>query len=67
MLDGARRKYVGQINRYLYDGVDILVESRNTPLCDVPRMIYGNKPADGGALIIEDDEYDSFLAEEPAT
>ena len=29
-------------------------------------MIYGNKPADGGALIIEDTDYQKFVEEAPA-
>ena len=28
-------------------------------------MIYGNKPADGGNLIIEADDYDEFIRKEP--
>ena len=54
------------INPYLLDADDVIVESRNKPLCDVPPMIYGNKPADGGNLIIEPNEYDEFIAKEPA-
>ena len=54
------------INPYLLDADDIIVESRNKPLCDVPPMIYGNKPADGGNLIIEAKDYDEFIAKEPA-
>ena len=53
------------INAYLIDGEDILVQSRNKPLCKVPKMIYGNKPADGGNLIIEDNEYQNFIKSEP--
>ena len=53
------------INPYLIDGEDIVVESRNKPLCDVPKMIYGNKPADGGYLIIEDSEYNAFIKADP--
>ena len=53
------------INPYLMDAPDLLVESRNKPLCNVPKMIYGNKPADGGFLIIEDNEYASFVSKEP--
>lgn len=46
-----------------------VVESRNKPLCEamgVPPMVYGNKPVDGGNLIIEDEELADFLAKEPA-
>ena len=53
------------INPYLMDAPDLLVESRNKPLCNVRKMIYGNKPADGGFLIIEDNEYASFISQEP--
>ena len=28
-------------------------------------MIYGNKPADGGNLIIESADYEKFISEEP--
>ena len=54
------------INPYLLDAENVVVESRNKPLCDVPPMIYGNKPADGGNLIIEAKDYDEFIAKEPA-
>ena len=53
------------INAYLLDCDDILVESRNKPICDVPDMVYGNKPADGGNLIIEAEDYEAFIAQEP--
>jgi len=53
------------INAYLLDAPDLLVTSRNTPICDVPKMIYGNKPADGGNLIIENKDLAEFLKKEP--
>ena len=53
------------INGYLIDAPDVIVESRNKSLCDVPQMVYGNKPTDGGNLIFTPDEKDAFLADEP--
>ena len=53
------------INAYLADAPDIFIESRNKPLCDIPEMTTGNRPADGGHLIIEADDYDDFIAKEP--
>lgn len=53
------------INAYLCDAPNIIVNSRNKPLCNVSKMVYGNKPADGGNLIIEDDEYQDFISKEP--
>ena len=56
---------VNSINDYLLEGNNIIIGSRNTPVCDVPKMIYGNKPVDGGNLIIEDADLSSFLSKEP--
>lgn len=56
---------VDNINAYLLDAPNIIVESRNKPLCAVSKMVYGNKPADGGNLIIEADEYQDFVSHDP--
>ena len=53
------------INPYLLDAPNAFVDSRNKPICDVPLMTTGNRPADGGHLIIEADECDEFIAKEP--
>ena len=57
---------VKNINPYLIDAPDIFIESRQKPLCNVPYMTTGNRPADGGHLIIEADEYEDFIKKEPA-
>lgn len=54
-----------QINAYLLDAPDVFVESRKRPLCDVPEMVTGNRPADGGHLIIEAEDYEDFIRREP--
>ncbi len=53
------------INGYLIDADNVFIENRGTPLCDVPPMTTGNRPADGGNLIIEEKDYDEFIAAEP--
>lgn len=53
------------INPYLIDGPTVFIESRNKPICHVLPMTTGNRPADGGHLIIEADEYKDFIAKEP--
>lgn len=65
IYNGKTIQIVTHINPYLIEGDDIVVSSRNKPLCNVPKMIYGNKPADGGFLIIEDEEYESFTSADP--
>lgn len=65
LYQGDRFVKVDNINAYLCDAPNIIVESRNKPICEVPHMIYGNKPADGGNLIIENAEYEDFISREP--
>ena len=65
LYNGKNYTVVNNINPYLVNAPDLIVESRNKPLCQVPKMIYGNKPADGGFLIIEDKDYKDFIKKEP--
>ncbi|MGN1280688.1 MAG: DNA methyltransferase, partial [Succinivibrio sp.] len=53
------------INPYLINSEDIFIESRRDVISNVPCMITGNRPADGGALIIENNDYEDFLKNEP--
>lgn len=55
------------ISPYLIDAPDVFIESRKKPLCDVPEMVYGNKPTDGGYLFLSFDEKDALLQGEPWT
>ena len=60
------RSHVAEnINAYLIEAPDIFIENRGKPLCNVPLMTTGNRPADGGHLIIEDADYDEFIRKEP--
>ena len=56
---------VKNINPYLIDAPNLLIENRNTPICNVPKMMYGNKPTDGGFYILSDNEKIDFLSKEP--
>ena len=56
---------VKNINPYLVDAHDVVVANRSTSLCDVPRMCWGNKPTDGGHLILSPEERDELLLMEP--
>lgn len=53
------------INPYLVNAPDVFIENRNHPISSVPEMIAGNRPADGGHLIIEADDYLPFIHNEP--
>lgn len=58
-------KIVSEINPYLIEAPTIFVKSIPKPLCNVPKMTTGNRPADGGHLIIEAEDYESFIEKEP--
>ncbi len=53
------------INPYLVDAKDILITKRRNPLCNVPKMSFGNMPLDGGHLLLSDEEKKEFLLKEP--
>ncbi|CAI3419496.1 class I SAM-dependent DNA methyltransferase [Enterococcus cecorum] len=56
---------VSNINFYLKEGKPVFLENRTKPISDVIEMTTGNRPADGGHLIIEADEYEKFINHEP--
>ncbi len=60
-----RMQLVDNINAYLIAAPTVFIESRTKAICDIPKMTYGNKPVDGGNLIIEKEDYDSFITSEP--
>ncbi|MCL2805945.1 MAG: N-6 DNA methylase, partial [Treponema sp.] len=65
IYEGELRKPAKNISPYLVDASNIIVESHSNAICDVPAMVYGNKPADGGNLIIELEDYNDFITREP--
>lgn len=66
IFTSERVKEAENINAYLMDAPNVFIGSRNKPLCNVPLMTTGNRPADGGHLIIEDADYADFIKEEPS-
>ena len=56
---------VKNVNPYLVDAPDIVVDNRTKPLCNVSEVVYGNKPVDGGFLLLSPDEKTALLAKEP--
>ena len=50
LFDGDDVIKAKHINGYLLDGPDVFVSNRSKPICDVPEMLFGNMPNDGGLL-----------------
>ena len=65
IYDGDIKKEARNINAYLIDADDILIESRSNAICEVPKMVYGNKPVDGGFLFLSPEEKETAIANEP--
>lgn len=65
IFTGERAQEAENINAYLMDAPNVFIDSRSRPLCAVPLMTTGNRPADGGHLIIEDADYADFIKKEP--
>lgn len=53
------------INGYLLDAPDVWVEGRSKPLCEVPILLNGGKPTEGGNLILTIEEKEAYLRQEP--
>ena len=56
---------VSTINAYLVEGVNVIIESRSTPLCDVSELIFGTMPIDNGNFLFTEEEKNEFLNKEP--
>lgn len=53
------------INAYLIDAKDILVEKKTKPICNVPNIIKGNYYAKSEGLIIEEEDLEYLVTNEP--
>lgn len=54
--DDSVLKEVDNINAYLVPGPNVYVSKSSLPLNKLPRMNFGNKPVDGGHLLMTSDE-----------
>ncbi|MDY2509854.1 MAG: type IIL restriction-modification enzyme MmeI, partial [Ruminococcus callidus] len=65
LFDNGIEKKCKNINAYLIEAPNVFIESNKKPICEAPDMTTGNRPADGGNLIIEADDYNDFIKKEP--
>lgn len=57
---------IGNLTAYLVPARDIYVEALSKPTQDRPQMIYGNKPTDGGNLIMSVEESRQIAEQHPS-
>ena len=60
-----KEKEVGHINPYLVEGEDVYIENRRDPICEVPEIVFGSMPNDGGNFLFTEEEKNQFLKDEP--
>lgn len=65
IFENGNKIICDNISPYLVNAPTIFIENRKTPICNVPIMVTGNRPADGGHLIIEDSELEKFIENDP--
>ncbi len=54
------------INPYLVDAPNVFIDKRRKPLCaNVPVMVFGNMPNDGGHLLLTPDEAEAIRQNDP--
>lgn len=61
----ASLKKVENINAYLVAGKNTVVHKATSPLCNQADIDYGNKPTDGGGLILSSSEVGNILSVTP--
>lgn len=65
LFDNGVDKIVKTINPFLIEAPTIFMESKGKPICNIPEMVYGNKPTDGGFLFLTAEERETILQKEP--
>lgn len=65
LFDNGTDKVVENINPFLIEAPNVFIGSRSNPICNVPDMVYGNKPTDGGFLFLTPEERITAISKEP--
>jgi hypothetical protein len=52
IYDGINKRVVKNISPYILDAPNVLIKDRRKPICEVPEMVFGSMPNDGGKKLI---------------
>lgn len=63
IITGNKMKVAKNINPYLVDAENVIVNSLNSSISNLPSIVLGNLPLDGGHLIFSKEEYYSAIEE----
>ncbi|GAB1352135.1 class I SAM-dependent DNA methyltransferase [Erysipelotrichia bacterium] len=65
LFNSIKQQQVSNINAYLLAAPNVIVTKRQKPMSQLPNMTYGNKPVDGGNLILNDTEKKELINANP--
>ena len=66
IFNGSKILKAKNINAYLQDAPNIIVERRKTPICaNVPKIKIANQPIDGGNYLFTEKQKEEFIKKEP--
>ena len=56
---------VKHISPYLFEGGNTVIEASKNPICDVPKMCFGNQPRDGGHFVLSTEQKEQVISQDP--
>ncbi len=59
------RKEVKEITPYLTGGKSVIVRKQSTSISNLPKILFGSMPNDGGYLLMSDSEFSDTINENP--
>lgn len=65
LLSDNSKKQAKNINAYLLDSSNIIIEKRSSPISNFPNMDFGSMANDGGALLLSPSEYKELIESNP--
>ena len=67
LYESGKMRVVNNINGYLLDAPNVFIQLRGKPQSGIPKLIQGNKPWDGGFLILSKEEKDVLENKYPSS
>lgn len=65
IFESKRKLKVSNINPYLIEADNVIIERRSMPICNVSKITLGNVPKDDGNFFLTSEERDLFLKQNP--
>ena len=65
IFENGKKRIVNNINGYLIDADNVFIQLRGQANPNVPKLVQGNKPWDGGNLILSSEEKNKLIAKYP--